>query len=495
MITERSRVLMSRSLMRPCTSGVASLARANRWCTRCSDVSKSMQQQLASSDAATDLLKWLADRRGAIRTAVEVDESPSTAGRRLLASRNFAADEVLMSVPLTSVFVDIENDADTYIPWSARMALRLLQHKSLCLRADPDDSLMCPWIAALPRQVILPHIHFSDAEVMALQDPETVKEVQAMRLSHEACFQELEKDLEVVGCNRQDFDWAVSVLHSRCFIQGPQSIHMTVPGVDLANHSFSFNATVRCVYSPEATQGREAEEDVCDPPPAQPAMFQLLSGPDGVRNGEEVTISYGDWPNDVFLLFFGFLPEGNQHASVVLFDTLQDLAHCYDLLVQQQGQRAQHQQQTHDAQHRTRQEHLQNQHMQHQHGGIPREAQDPEPQASTSDQHQQQAGHPQAQPQAHASSLSGSTDQGLSRSSQLEQTDPGASHSNAEPDSYGLIASGDAVHIEAAFQQEAGCEAHANSMPESQSSDSRTDWTESQLALLQARLGPGDWSR
>ena len=35
------------------------------------------------------------------------------------------------------------------------MALRLLQHKSLCLKADPDDALMCPWIAALPRQVFL----------------------------------------------------------------------------------------------------------------------------------------------------------------------------------------------------------------------------------------------------------------------------------------------------------------------------------------------------
>ena len=50
----------------------------------------------------------------------------------------------------------------------------------------------------------------------------------------------------MVGCNRQDFDWAVSLLHSRCFIQGPQSIHMTVPGVDMANHSFSPNAAVRC---------------------------------------------------------------------------------------------------------------------------------------------------------------------------------------------------------------------------------------------------------
>ncbi len=63
---------------------------------------------------------------------------------------------------------------------------------------------------------------------------------------YNCCLQELEEDLEVVGCNRQDFDWAVSVLHSRCFIHGPQSIHMTVPGVDMANHSFSPNATVRC---------------------------------------------------------------------------------------------------------------------------------------------------------------------------------------------------------------------------------------------------------
>ena len=43
---------------------------------------------------------------------------------------------------------------------------------------------LCPAI-----QVILPHIHFSADEIPALQDPETVQEAQAMRLSHEACFQ------------------------------------------------------------------------------------------------------------------------------------------------------------------------------------------------------------------------------------------------------------------------------------------------------------------
>lgn len=202
-----------------------------------------------------------------------------------------------------------------------------------------------------------------------------------------------------------------------------------------------------------------------------------------------MTISYGDWPNDVFLLFFGFLPEGNQHDSVVLFDTLQDLAHCYDLLVQQQGQQAQQQQQLQEAQHTTRQEHIQNQHLQHQHDDYCSETQDPEPQASTSDAHQQPAGHPQAQRQAHASSSRVNTDQGPSRSSQLEQSDAGASPIT-ESDSDHSLAKGDAVHFEAAF-----LDLHANGMPESQSSDSGTDWTERQLALLEARLGPGDWTR
>lgn len=44
-----------------------------------------------------------------------------------------------------------------------------------------------------------------------------------------------------------------------------------------------------------------------------------------VSAGQEVTIDYGRWPNDVYLLFYGFVPAFNEWDSVVLFDTLQDL--------------------------------------------------------------------------------------------------------------------------------------------------------------------------
>ena len=39
----------------------------------------------------------------------------------------------------------------------------------------------------------------------------------------------------------------------------------------------------RCMHSPGACQGREAEEEICEPPAAQPAVFQLVCGSDGVR--------------------------------------------------------------------------------------------------------------------------------------------------------------------------------------------------------------------
>ena len=39
----------------------------------------------------------------------------------------------------------------------------------------------------------------------------------------------------------------------------------------------------RCVHSPCECQGQAAVADVCDPPPPQPAVFQLLAGPDGIR--------------------------------------------------------------------------------------------------------------------------------------------------------------------------------------------------------------------
>lgn len=51
-----------------------------------------------------------------------------------------------------------------------------------------------------------------------------------------------------------------------------------------------------------------------------------MAGPDGIQEGQEVTISYGShWPNEAFLLLFGFTPDGNTADAVVLFPSMKDL--------------------------------------------------------------------------------------------------------------------------------------------------------------------------
>ncbi|EIE20058.1 hypothetical protein COCSUDRAFT_57780 [Coccomyxa subellipsoidea C-169] len=135
-----------------------------------------------------------------------------------------------------------------------------------------------------------------------------------------------------MGCGWEDVQWAMSVLHSRCFLVGSPPVHTSVPGVDMANHSFEPSAAVRLVHSPEAVQGRDAVEEVCVPPPPEPSRFELFAGEDGIRAGDEVTISYGPWPNDVFYLFFGFVPRDNPFDVAVLFQDLQQMIVFYDTL-------------------------------------------------------------------------------------------------------------------------------------------------------------------
>lgn len=112
--------------------------------------------------------------------------------------------------------------------------------------------------------------------------------------------------------------WALSLVHSRSFVQAGR--HVWVPGIDMANHTLEPNATIRCLQSPGASQGAAALEEVCPPAAAaaaaqEPSRFELVAGEEGIAAGDEVTISYGSWPSDVFLLFFGFAPGGNPHDS------------------------------------------------------------------------------------------------------------------------------------------------------------------------------------
>ncbi|KXZ52010.1 hypothetical protein GPECTOR_10g1032 [Gonium pectorale] len=124
-------------------------------------------------------------------------------------------------------------------------------------------------------------------------------------------------ELEAIGCGWEDFLWAVQVFHSRCFVEPGSGRHLCVPGVDMANHAAQPNAAVRILNSPGACQGYDALEEVAEPAPRQPCRFNLEAGEAGVRQGEEVTISYGRWPSEAFLLLFGFVPAASSSGGEV----------------------------------------------------------------------------------------------------------------------------------------------------------------------------------
>ena len=54
------------------------------------------------------LLDWVASQNGALQPNVVVDGTASTAGRRLRATREQEADDLLISIPLSAAFADLQ---------------------------------------------------------------------------------------------------------------------------------------------------------------------------------------------------------------------------------------------------------------------------------------------------------------------------------------------------------------------------------------------------
>ena len=308
---------------------------------------RAVSTRASTGDAAPSLLPWLSrvtDDAG-LESRVALADGPY--GRSLVALRQLTSDEVIFNVPFSLVFAeedewDARNEAtDTGeatepIPWSAEMAMRLLE-----ARAGVDRPELRPWIDSLPSFVSTPPLEYSSEALDACQDAFAIGEAKEVRTAHAAAAEALRARLAAVGCDGDDLRWAAGALHSRCFTHGPRGTHLAVPGVDMCNHCFENpTATVRVVTSPDECQGaaatREiaaaADDDVASPDSRwiskDSRFFQLRAGEDGVEAGAEITISYGPWPNDPFFLYFGFVPVGNPNDAAALFADAADVARC-----------------------------------------------------------------------------------------------------------------------------------------------------------------------
>ena len=300
-------------------------------------------------DLPGSLLPWLAKVTddASLESKVALQDLGDGRGRGLRALRNLAPGEVIFSLPFSLVFAeqhDDDDDDDAALPWSALMAMRLLEERA-------RGGELAPWIDSLPSFVSTPPLEFTGEELAMAEDFAAEAEAAAVADAHARAAESLRERLEAVGCAEEDLRWATGVLHSRCFTHGPRGTHLAVPGVDMCNHCFEApTAAVKVVTSPDNCQGARATEDIAPAAAGQEGegdgvvtagsgggsggfgdddvFFQLCAGEDGVEQGEEVTISYGPWPNDPFFLYFGFVPRGNPNDAVVLFDDVAEVAAC-----------------------------------------------------------------------------------------------------------------------------------------------------------------------
>lgn len=293
----------------------------------------------AEVDKAAALLSWLAKVTNDPGIESRVALGTTRYGRGLVALRNLVPNEVIFNVPWRLVLAEDHDEADASdLPWSALMAARLLEER----HANGERAR---WIESLPALVSTPPLEYTEHELAACEDAKAIAEATSTRNGHLAAYQTLKPRLDAVECTERDLRWATGALHSRCFTHGPRGTHLAVPGVDMCNHDFAgANAAVAVVTSPEDVQGVAATAEIADvgdgdtngdtsgdtdgDADGDDMFFQLRAGEDGVEQGDEVTISYGPWPNDPFFLYFGFVPEGNPNDAVVLFDEVGDVAAC-----------------------------------------------------------------------------------------------------------------------------------------------------------------------
>jgi len=245
--------------------------------------------------------------------------SPLGEGQRLIDIKQYQSDEkgwglcAIADIDSGSLLVDVPMEYTIHgsdileadVPWNVQMVERLLENGGLSGWKD--------WVQAMPTDVDLPWIGWTQDEIDVLEDVDIIREIHELRgfLQDQSLRGYLEKYAW------EDVQWAFSMVHSRSFLYGNQ--HIFVPIIDMANHSPTCNASVRVKFSPGTCQGREAEEEIAPVRESvEPSTFQLVASKD-ISRGDEITISYGSLCNDVLLLYFGFALPENEHDQVVVF--------------------------------------------------------------------------------------------------------------------------------------------------------------------------------
>ncbi|XP_048535820.1 actin-histidine N-methyltransferase [Triticum urartu] len=264
-----------------------------------------------------DLLRWVQREGGFVHPALRVADHPEYG----LGVSATAADGV---IPPGAVLIDLPgriplrlrrpaDAADAVLMqladrvpeelWSMRLGLRLLQERT------KSDSFWWPYIANLPETFTVP-IFFPGEDIKNLQYAPLLHQINKRCRFLLEFEKELKQKLGTVPSGDHPFcgqdlhssslGWAMSAASSRAFrLHG--EIPMLLPLVDMCNHSFSPNARI------------VQEGDV-----ESPDMSVKVVAETQIDQNAAVTLNYGCYPNDFYLLDYGFVVTSNPYDQVEL---------------------------------------------------------------------------------------------------------------------------------------------------------------------------------
>ncbi|XBI48348.1 hypothetical protein VPH35_112113 [Triticum aestivum] len=264
-----------------------------------------------------DLLRWVQREGGFVHPALRVADHPEYG----LGVSATAADGV---IPPGAVLIDLpgriplrlRHPADAAdavlmqladrVPeelWSMRLGLRLLQERT------KSDSFWWPYIANLPETFTVP-IFFPGEDIKNLQYAPLLHQINKRCRFLLEFEKEVKQKLGTVPSGDHPFcgqdvhssslGWAMSAASSRAFrLHG--EIPMLLPLVDMCNHSFSPNARI--------VQKGDVES---------PDMSVKVVAETQIDQNAAVTLNYGCYPNDFYLLDYGFVVTSNPYDQVEL---------------------------------------------------------------------------------------------------------------------------------------------------------------------------------
>ena len=199
--------------------------------------------------------------------------------RGLLATSDLRPGEAVLQIPLSCVLVEQDDGMES---WPGRLANQLINRsKDCCYKASLPEPPCTPARGDWPASIL-----------DAFENPSFIDEINE---AHEWRMSQYEQHCGVQA-KEQEFLNTLDLVCSRT-IRIKNEL-MLVPLLDMANHA-------------SRNQGggyfKKLESSVC-----------LMAGDRGVRNGEEVTLDYGDRRNEEWLIHYGFLPDRNAAETITL---------------------------------------------------------------------------------------------------------------------------------------------------------------------------------